>query len=140
VHAAPVRLVCVAFILVCLSASPGLLAGCGSKDAPHLPDVTTDVIVGPGSGEATINVKSSGSGVGVAAVDLTYPDGHLRQVGQGVLEGVTDLGYGLKHLPSGPYTYAIYAVATPSVPEAPILPDGARVDDNIVASGQFTID
>jgi hypothetical protein len=139
VHAAPARLVCLSIALVCLAAIPGLLTGCGSEE-PHLPDVTAGVTVGPRPGEATVTVKSSGSGTGVAAVVLTYPDGHRRQVGQGVLEGVTDLGYGLTDLPPGQYTYTIYAVATPSVPAAPTLPAGARVDKNIIASGTFVLD
>ena len=138
-HAAPVRLVCLSIALVCLMAIPGLLTGCGSED-PHLPDVAAGVTVGPRPGEATITVKSSGSGAGVAAVALTYPNGHRRGVGQGVLEGGTDLGWGLRDLPPGRYTYTIYAVATPSVPEAPILPKGARVDKNNIASGTFLID
>ena len=117
-HAAPARLVCLSIVLVCLAAIPGLLTGCGSE-GPHLPDVTAGVTVGPTSGAATITVKSSGSGAGVAAIVLTYPDGHRRPVGQGVLEGGTDLGYSRGDYPPGRYTYTIYAVATPSVPEAP---------------------
>jgi hypothetical protein len=139
VHAAPVRLVCIAIVLVCLTATSGLLAGCGSEE-PHLPDVTTGAMVGPRSGEATISVKSSGSGAGVAAVVLTYPDGHRRQVGSGVLEGGEDLGYGLKDLPSGSYSYALYGLATSSVPQDAAFPAAALVDENIVASASFVID
>jgi hypothetical protein len=139
VHAAPARLVCFSIVLVCLAAIPAMLSGCGSEK-PHLPDVTAGVTVGPTSGTATVTLKSSGSGVGVAAIVLTYPDGHRRQVGQGVLEGGTDLGYSREDLPPGRYTYTIYAVATPSVPAAPILPAGAQADKNIIASGTFVID
>jgi hypothetical protein len=139
VHAAPVRLVCLSIVLVCLAAVPGLLTGCGSEE-PHLPDVTAGVTVGPTSGAATFSVKSSGSGAGVAAIVLTYPDGHEQPVGQGVLEGGIDLGYSREDLPLGRYTYTIYAVATPSVPEAPTMPAGAQVDKNIIASGTFVID
>jgi hypothetical protein len=131
VHAAPVRLVCIAIVLVCLTATSGLLAGCGSEE-PHLPDVTTGAMVGPRSGEATI--------AGVAAVVLTYPDGHRRQVGSGVLEGGEDLGYGLKDLPSGSYSYALYGLATSSVPQDAAFPAAALVDENIVASASFVID
>ena len=138
-HAAPVRLVCVAIVLVCLSAAPALLAGCGSGE-PHLPDVTTGVMVGPKSGEATVTVQSSGSGAGVAALVLTYPDGHRRQVGSGVLEGGADLGYGLRDLPPGSYSYALYGLATPSVPQDAAFPAEAWVDENILASASFVID
>ena len=138
-HAAPVRLVCLSIVLVCLAAVSGLLTGCGSEE-PHLPDVTAGVTVGPTSGAATVTIKSSGSGAGVAAVVLTFPDGHRRPVGQGVLEGGIDLGYSREDLPPGQYTYTIYAVATPSVPADPTMPAGAQVDKNIIASGTFVID
>jgi predicted small lipoprotein YifL len=139
VHTAPIRLVCLFVALVCLAAIPGLLTGCGSE-GPQLPDVAAGVTVGPRSGEATVTVKSSGTGAGVAAVVLTYPNGHRRQAGQGVLEDGLGLGWGVRDLPPGRYTYTVYAVATPSVPEAPTLPAGARADKNIIASGTFVID
>ena len=136
-NARPARVV-VAILLACLVAA-WLLQGCGSE-APHLPQVTTGVGVGPKPHEATISLRSSGGGYGVAEFVLTYPDGHMRVEGAGVLEDGTSLGWTRKQLPSGHYECTFYAVPTATPPMAPDFPAGATVDKNVIDSEAFVID
>ena len=134
-----IRFTAVAIIVAGLCVLPAALAACGSS-APHLPKVTTGVGVGPRPHEATINLRSSGSGYGVAEFILTYPDGHKRFGGAGVLEDGTSLGWTLKQLPSGDYGYTFYAVPSATPPMAPDFPKGADTEKNILSSETFTID
>ena len=136
-HCRAVRLAGVAILLVCLCASLGLLAGCGSSE-PHLPHVTVVASFGPKPREATINLQSSGSGAGVAAIVLTHPNGHREEIGEAVLENGLSTGNG-SQLPPGRYDYTVYAIAKASVPKAPMFPAGARIPANIIASGMFVI-
>ena len=138
-RSAAARVAVVSILLVCGCALPGLLAACGSS-GPHLPHVTVGVSVGPKPHEATISLQSTGRGTGVAAIVLTYPNGHRREIGQAVVEDGLGTGNGPGQLPPGRYEYTVYAIATASAPKAPIFPANARVDKNIMATGAFVID
>lgn len=138
-HSRAVRLAGAALLLACACASLGLLAGCGSGD-PQLPEVTTGVMVGPQPHKATITVSSSGEGYGVVEVVLTYPDGSRHAAGVGVLERDLSLGWTTAELPSGQYTYTLYAVPTATQPIDADFPSDGRAEKNIISSGSFTID
>jgi hypothetical protein len=101
--------------------------------------VRTGVAIGPRPHEVTFTVSASGDGHGVAEFVLTYPDGHKRVGGVGVLEQGTSLGWTAKQLPSGNYKYAFYAVPTAAPPMAPDFPSGGRTEGNRLSSGTFTI-
>lgn len=133
----PARLV-VALTVVCLIVAWSL-AACGGQQA-QLPQVEAQAVVGPGSGEATINLTSSGEGTGVAEIVVEYPDGQSKVFGNGVLEAETSLGFSRQDLPAGEYRYTVYAVATATPPADAAFPANAQSQDNVVASGGFTID
>jgi hypothetical protein len=125
-------------LMACIAAATGLVAGCGSRGA-HLPKVTTNVQLGPKSGQVTIGVKSSGSGYGIGQIALTYPSGHLNAQGGGLL--MDGIGWSNLYGPlrPGSYKYTLYAVPKKSAPKYPIFPDGARTPQNVVASGTFVV-
>jgi len=137
-RSAAVRVAAVTVLLVCGCTLPGWLAACGSS-GPHLPHVTVGLSLGPKPHQATISLQSSGSGAGVAAIVLTYPNGHRREIGEAVVENGLSTGNGPDQLPPGRYEYTVYAIATSSVPKAPLFPASARVDKNIIGSGSFVI-
>ena len=95
---------------------------------------------GPRRREATINLTSRGEGTGVAQIVLQYPDGQSKIVGNGVLEEGTSLGFSRQDYPPGDYRYTVYAVATATPPPDAAFPANAQSEDNVVASGGFTID
>ena len=134
-----VRLFGILILLVCACTSLALLAGCGSSK-PHLPHVTTGVMVGPKPHQATISLTSSGDGYGVAELVLTYPDGHKHVAGNGVMEDGTGLGWTPRQLPSGQYGYTFYAVPTSTLHMDADFPSDGRTESNIISSGTFAID
>jgi hypothetical protein len=139
VRSAAARVAVVAILLACGCTLPGLLAGCGSA-GPHLPHVTVGVFLGPRPRQATIDLRSTGSGSGVASIVFTYPNGHRRDIGEAVVEDGLGTGNGPEQLPRGRYKYTVYAVATASAPMAPTFPANGHVAKNIIASGTFVID
>jgi hypothetical protein len=134
-----VRRVGIAALLVCALAAPGTVAGCGSPQAPHLPEVTTSIGAGPRPNEATISVSSKGDGRGVAQIVLTYPDGH-RSVGGGVaLEDGVSGTLARRGLRPGLYECTIYAVTTLPTPGRPWMAKSDRTEDHILTSETFII-
>jgi hypothetical protein len=114
-----------------------VLSGCASG-VTEMPQLKTSVTLGPKAHSATINVSASGVGGAFSGIVLTYPDGHRRLLGTATYSDADSGTWGPEELPSGTYTYTIYA--TPAGPaDMGSFPVGRIVKDNIVASGTFVI-
>jgi hypothetical protein len=138
-HTTAVRRIGIVLLLACAAATPGVLAGCGGAQAPHLPDVTTSIFAGPKPRQATISITSKGDGHGVAQIVLTDPDGHRAPAGGCALEDGVTAVWSPKGLSPGLYECTIYAVTTIPTPGGPWLAGSDRTEENILTSKTFVI-
>ena len=130
----------IAIVLLVWLAAAGavVLAGCGSR-GPHLPDVAIGVNLGPKHGEATIDVRSRGSGLGFGEMLVTYPNGHRHGGWRGLLQDGAGWAPILRSLRPGRYEYTLYAEAGPLTSRTLASLHALKKQD-IVASGSFWIE
>jgi hypothetical protein len=131
-----VRHVCIGAIASALFAVL-LLPGCGNDS--KIVRISASSSVNSDAHEATISVEDVVYGNALVGVVLTYPDGSERMVMSGNDSGAGSSSVTLSDLPSGDYSYRVYA--TPAGPDDwPSTPMGRMVAEaNVVASGIFTI-
>ncbi len=110
----------------------------GYRLAPHLPHLTVTSTAGLGPREWNIDVTSGGSGRGVAAIVVQWPDGHRSRCALLLVAGAGG-GPKLSHLSAGRYRYAVYAVTVNSKTGLYWLPARDLVAKSLVDSGSFTI-
>jgi hypothetical protein len=134
-HIAPTRfVVVVALIAVC----GFVAAGCGAATEPAMPHLGVSATVGPKPHGATVSIAVSGVGTAMAAIVITYPDGHREQTGSGQWQAADSGSFTTSNLPKGNYEYTVHAISA-KAQNAPPLSVGYFVDRYAVASGAFTI-
>jgi len=114
-----------------------VLSGCASG-AADMPQLKTRVTVDKKLHAATIHISASGVGEAFSGIVLTYPDGHRDFLGTATYSDGDSGTWGDDHLPSGSYTFTVYATPAGSN-DTGSFPVGKIVEDNAVASDMFVI-
>ena len=114
-----------------------VLSGCASG-AADMPQLKTRVTVDKKLHAATIHISASGVGEAFSGIVLTYPDGHRDFLGTATYSNGDSGTWGDDHLPSGSYTFTVYATPAGSN-DTGSFPVGKIVEDNAVASDTFVI-
>ena len=114
-----------------------VLSGCASG-ATNMPQLKTRVTVDKKLHAATIHISASGVGEAFSGIVLTYPDGHRDFLGTATYSDGDSGTWGDDHLPSGSYTFTVYATPAGSN-DTGSFPVGKIVEDNAVASDTFVI-
>ena len=113
-----------------------LSTGCGSGST--IVEIKAEASVDNSAHQATISVSEVIDGNALMGVVLTYPDGHVELVTSGNSSGPGSQTWTGADLPSGEYSYRVYAV--PAGPDDPSsFPTGQMVETNLAASGTFAI-
>jgi len=128
--------VCLAAVVAAFCAT-WLLTACGNDS--RILEITASSSVNNDAHEATISTTELIDGNALVGVVLTYPDGQTRMVMSGNYSGSGSGSITLDNLPSGDYSYKVYA--TPASPDdSPSVLTGKMVAEaNVVTSGAFTI-
>jgi hypothetical protein len=130
-----VRHVCLVAAVAAICAA-SLLGGCGNDS--KILEIKASSSVDNTAHAATINTSEVIYGNALVWIVLTYPDGHIKLVSSGNLSGAGSGASTLDGLPSGSYSYKVYAA--PAGPDdQPTFPSGKMVEANVAASGSFTI-
>jgi hypothetical protein len=112
-----------------------LAAGCGN--ASRVLKLEASASVDNVKHEATIATHQDVVGNMLMGVVLTHPDGR-KELLMTANTGGGSSSYTTDSLPTGEYSYAVYAI--PTGPEdARSFPIGSASDSNLVASGTFTV-
>ncbi len=123
-------------VAVCITA--GFTAGCGSASKATMPTFSATATAGPKAHEATVSVTSDGSGTASVAVVLTYPDGHRSVLQSGQWQAMDSGTSTTSDLPTGDYTFTVYAIPDGGQGSAPISA-GYFVDKYAVATAKVTV-
>jgi hypothetical protein len=130
-----IRHLCLAAAAFALCAA-SLLTGCGSDSI--VVEIKANSSVDNNAHQATISVSEVIDGNALVGVALTHPDGHVELVLSGNSSGPGSDTWTGEDLPSGNYSYKVYAV--PAGPDDPTsFPTGQMVEANVAASGTFAI-
>jgi hypothetical protein len=130
-----VRHICLVAAVTAICAA-SLLGGCGNGS--KILEIKASSSVDNTTHAATIDYSEVIYGNALLWIVLTYPDGHSQLVTSGNFSGAGSGTNTLDNLPSGSYSYKVYA--TPAGPDdLPTFPSGKMVESNVRASGSFTI-
>ncbi len=125
--------------LVAVVAAAAVLAGTAScASSLHLPRVS---VTFEANRRDSITIASHGSGIGLAATVLRFPDGHRKLWGCTLLQDGAGGGTAFdwfKDLHPGGYRYFVYAEATRATKYLQ-FPARDLVAKNLIASGNFTV-
>lgn len=125
--------------LVAVVAAAAVLAGTAScASSLHLPRVS---VTFEANRRDSITIASHGSGIGLAATVLRFPDGHRKLWGCTLLQDGVGGGTAFdrfKDLHPGGYRYFVYAEATRTTKYLQ-FPARDLVAKNLIASGNFTV-
>ncbi len=131
----PRRLAAVVAVVAAAAALAGTASCASSLHLPHV-SVTFEA-----NRRDSITIASHGSGMGLAATVLRFPDGHHKVWGCTLLQDGVGGGTAFdsfKNLHPGEYRYFVYAEATRNTKYLQ-FPARDLVAKNLIASGSFTV-